>query len=134
MDLAFMEWQYSKRASVAMARFIGFFGITVLLYADEPSEYSDTYGMAAGIDTSFIGEAKALLFNYEMQPVSYANASVFQGGYLYYIDDSIDNAMTVKIQNQTDGSNARTYKLEQTEGQGVTTQLYKVRKMISMIQ
>lgn len=129
-----MEWQYSRRASVALARLIGFFGITIRLYADDADEYTETYGMAAGIDTSFIGEAKALLFNYEMQPVSPGNSSVLQGGYLYYVDDTIDAAMTIRISNQVDFSDARTYKLEQTEGQGVTTQLYKVRKIISMIQ
>lgn len=134
MDLAFMEMQYSARASIALARMIGFFGITVQLYANDSDAYTDTYGMAAGIDTLPIGEAKGLLFNYEMQPVAYNNSSVFQGGYLYYIDPIVDMAKTVQIINQVDGSVGRTYKLEQTDGQGVTTQLYRVRKMVSMVQ
>lgn len=131
MDLNFLELQYSKRSSVVLKKLIGFFGITVQLFSDEADEYSDVYGVSKGIDTGYIGEGQGLLFNYDMTPVSYMNASVFTGGYLYFLDPQFDLAKSVKIMNRN-GEDGRTYKLEQEEGQGVGGQLFKVRKLVSL--
>jgi hypothetical protein len=138
--LPLIEGRFADRAFVVLRKFIEVMGVEVDLYADDPDEYSDTYGISSGADTGFLGTAKGLLFNYSMDPIGPYNTTQFEGGFIHFIDPIFDNATTCvypkqEVADATSGLNGgglNKYKLEFVSAPGTVRALYQKRRLTSI--